>query len=184
MTSKDIFNFYNNMKRNHNAKENKSWNNLQQFFIEVANHLTTRFHNLNSITEKQKQIYWSRLLLSYAQLLGLVKGYSYSVRNEPDKVLQVSDFLIIQADGEVPELLKYFGYIQYNTAKMGDPDYNLKALNINTQDPVAFWKQLMWKSKCSAFIKILKDDQGNFKDLLSGHTTWSEYYEMLRSYKQ
>lgn len=41
----------------------------------------------------------------------------------------------------------------------------------------------MWSSKCSAFIKLLKDDKGKITDLLAGHNTWTEYYEMLRTYK-
>lgn len=41
----------------------------------------------------------------------------------------------------------------------------------------------MWSSKCSAFIKILKDGKGNFIDLLAGHNTWTDYYEMIRTYK-
>lgn len=32
-------------------------------------------------------------------------------------------------------------------------------------------------------IKTLKDQNGNYNDLLVGHTTWDDYSEMLRSYK-
>lgn len=41
----------------------------------------------------------------------------------------------------------------------------------------------MWNSKCSAFIKITHDNKGEINDLLAGHNTWSDYYEMLRTYK-
>jgi len=41
----------------------------------------------------------------------------------------------------------------------------------------------MWSSKCSAFIKLTKDENGKFQDLLAGHNTWTDYYEMIRSYK-
>lgn len=41
----------------------------------------------------------------------------------------------------------------------------------------------MWSSKCSAFIKLVRDDKGEIKDLLAGHTTWTDYYEMSRTYK-
>lgn len=41
----------------------------------------------------------------------------------------------------------------------------------------------MWSSKCSAFIKILTNDKGQFTDLLAGHNTWTEFYEMIRTYK-
>lgn len=42
----------------------------------------------------------------------------------------------------------------------------------------------MIHSHCSAFIKVVKDDKGNYKDLIVSHNTWDDYSEMLRIYKQ
>jgi hypothetical protein len=100
--------------------------------------------------------------------------------------MSLADFLIIQADGEVSELLSYLESKE-TKAKVGEPDYFNNAfgniLQVKTQDPILFWKQLMWTSKCSAFMKITQKN-GKWEDLYSGHTTWTEYYEMLRQYKQ
>lgn len=75
--------------------------------------------------------------------------------------------------------------------RIGAPNYFKKvilliiqAFNIDTNDPKLFWNRLMWHSKCSAMVKLLKDENGNYKDILTGHTTWSDYYEMNRTYKQ
>lgn len=41
----------------------------------------------------------------------------------------------------------------------------------------------MIKSHCSAFLKVIKDNKGNYKDLIVAHSTWDDYAEMLRIYK-
>ena len=56
---------------------------------------------------------WSRLILGYSQLWGLLVGYTKQIKLEKkyeEKKLTIQDLLILQADGEVPELLRYFGY--------------------------------------------------------------------------
>ena len=68
--------------------------------------------------------------------------------------------------------------------RLGSPNYFKEAFNIDTNDPKVFWSHLMWHSKCSAMIKLIKDEKGNHVDILSGHTTWTDYYEMIRTYKQ
>jgi hypothetical protein len=100
--------------------------------------------------------------------------------------MDVADFLILQADGEVPELLRYFHSQKAleKNVKIGDKGYFKDAFGINTDNPNQFWGQLMWTSKCSAFIKMTKNADGSWSDILAGHTTWTQYYEMLRSYKQ
>jgi len=135
---------------------------------------------------------WSRLILGYSQLWGLLVGYTKQIKLEKkyeEKKLTIQDLLILQADGEVPELLRYFGYKGKSKkvvekTKVGDKDYFKKAFNIEAQDPSEFWEKFKWHSKCSAFIKLVKDKSGNWNDILAGHNTWTDYYEMLRTYKQ
>lgn len=191
MTAEDIFYFYNNLKVNHMKSQPKTFTKMLDFFTQVAEEFSKKIYKVkkefNNYDYKEKK-YWSRLILGYTQLEGLVKGYTFEVskNNQQDKLLTMADFLILQADGEVPELLRYFRskWARKKNVQMGDTNYFNDAFGINTQDPLKFWNQLMWTSKCSAFIKIIQDEQGKWKDLLAGHTTWTEYYEMLRTYKQ
>jgi len=73
---------------------------------------------------------WSRLILGYSQLWGLHAGYTKQIKlnNEFEtKKLSINDLLILQADGEVPELLRYFNYVARGvTTKIGDKDYFTK----------------------------------------------------------
>jgi hypothetical protein len=105
--------------------------------------------------------------------------------NQTDKILSVADFLILQADGEVPELMRYFHSkdARDKNITIGQQDYFKNAFGIDTNNTDIFWAKLMWTSKCSAFIKITQEN-GKWKDILAGHTTWTGYSELLRSYKQ
>ena len=52
------------------------------------------------------------------------------------------------------------------------------------------WFSVDFVAICFPLLELLpgdfkcKDEKGNWNDLLAGHTTWTEYYELLRSYKQ
>jgi len=160
---------------------------LKKFFLEVVSSIQNKIKNIDKIKNTDTEI-WSKLFLSYIQLEGLINGYTYEMKrldkyNDDIYKLDIADFLIIQADGEIPELLRFIKSFNVKS-KIGDKEYFKEAFGINTQDPKEFWTKLMWTSKCSAFIKLTKDIKGNWKDLLVGHTTWSDYYEMLRTYKQ
>ncbi len=183
VTAIDIFNFYNNMRSNGIDNFQK----LKKFFLEVVSSIQNKIKNIDKIKNTDTEI-WSKLFLSYIQLEGLINGYTYEMKrldkyNDDIYKLDIADFLIIQADGEIPELLRFIKSFNVKS-KIGDKEYFKEAFGINTQDPKEFWTKLMWTSKCSAFIKLTKDIKGNWKDLLVGHTTWSDYYEMLRTYKQ
>ena len=45
------------------------------------------------------------------------------------------------------------------------------------------WDELISFSHCSAFIKLTENKEGKIEDLLAGHTTWADYYEVLRIFK-
>ena len=70
---------------------------------------------------------WSRLILGYSQLWGLLIGYTKQINIQKEwntKKLFIQDLLILQADGEVPELLRYFNYKERHVVtKVGDKDY-------------------------------------------------------------
>jgi hypothetical protein len=184
--SEQIYNFYNNLRINNSNKKKRSFNKLVSYFHTVVQHLSNKIKNIDKMKELEVRKYWSQLALSYSQLEGIYKGYNYEMKRKGQfekKKLTLADFLILQADGEVSELMRYMHAINKNV-KIGDKKYFKKAFGINTEDPIKFWGELMWQSKCSALIKITKDEQNKWKDLLSGHTTWSPYYEMIRTFKQ
>jgi len=160
---------------------------MKKYFLEVVMYLQQRIKNIKTVKYADAKN-WSRLLLGYVQLEGLIKGYTYEMRkqnkySEAQYQLDLADFLIIQADGEVPELLRFFRSFDVKT-KIGDKNYFKDAFGIDTEDPKEFWSQLMSNSRCSAFIKLTKDKNGKWDDLLIGHTTWTDYSEMIRIYKQ
>jgi hypothetical protein len=183
-TALDMFHFYDNLKFNNPYKT--QFIEMKNFFIKVVSNLQRRIKNIKSI-KKGQSIVWSRLLLGYTQLEGLLQAYTYEMKrlnkyNEESK-MDLADLLIMQADGEIPELIRYFRQTKVKT-KIGENDYFKVAFGIDTKDPKEFWSRLMMQSKCSAFIKLTKDKEGKWDDLLVGHTTWAYYYEMLRSFKQ
>jgi len=160
---------------------------MREFFKQVVISMQTKIKNIEKVSDSDAKILL-RMLLGYTQLEGLINGYTSEMKrkNKYDKEeykLELADFLILQADGEVPELLNYFRSFGVKT-KIGDKHYFKEAFGIDTEDPKEFWTKLMWTSKCSAFLKLTKDNKGMWKDLLVGHTTWTEFYEMMRTYKQ
>lgn len=66
---------------------------------------------------------------------------------------------------------------------IGEEGYFRKVFDTHQMRPSMIWEELMMKSRCSALIKILKDKDGNVLELFSGHTTWSDYSELLKFYK-
>lgn len=177
----DTFNFYDNLRFNNPHKA--QFKQMKTFFKQVLYNLQKKIKNIQSVKYDQT-ITWSKLLLGYAQLEGLLNAYTYEMKrlgkyNDSTK-LDLVDLLILQADGEVPELIRYFRSFGVKS-KIGDNDYFKEAFGIDTKDPKEFWTKLMMDSKCSAFIKLTKNKNGQWEDLLVGHTTWSYYMEMLRS---
>lgn len=64
---------------------------------------------------KMKKIdkeFWTKLILGYWQLKGLKNGYNFEIlkKGDKNKTLEIEDFLILQADGEIPELLSKYIY--------------------------------------------------------------------------
>lgn len=183
-TAIDIFHFYDNMRYNNPKKF--QFQQMKNFFNDVVFNLQKKIKNIESVKEDQN-IVWTKLLLGYTQLEGLLHAYTYEMKRlgkyNEDSKLDLADLLILQADGEVPELLRYF-YAFGKNVKIGQNGYFKEAFGIDTKDPKEFWSRLMMTSKCSAFIKLTKNSKGVWDDLLVGHTTWAYFYESLRSFKQ
>ena len=95
--------------------------------FKVDQHISKNLNNYLNDKNNDIRKNWSRMLLGYAQLWGLLAGYTKQIKlnNEfKKKQLHIQDLLILQADGEIPELLRYFSYVQRKVqTKVGDKDY-------------------------------------------------------------
>lgn len=187
ITAADI-NSYISIKReggNGVDERNYSWKPIFQFFERIDANLIKKIKTLNNITDTNLQLKWMQILLGYAQIKGMLSGYNYEQQRDSKlDAIKITNLLLLQADGELPELKRAFSYLRANKEfRLQDKSYFKDAFNIDTQDPAVFWNQLMKQGKCSAFIKLLKDEQGNHKDLMVGHTTWGEDVELIRTYK-
>jgi hypothetical protein len=191
LTFKDTDNFLSNMENNTKKSDPnlRIFNSIKGFFSQVDAAMYNNVSNFNQvyISEADRDYYY-KIFIFYTQLRGLLQGHNKAVElssNKTRRKLTIEDLLIIQADGEIPELMRYFRYkISGRKHKLGEKDYFRTVFNINYKKPEDIWEKIMTKSRCSAMIKITKDDEGKFKDLFAGHTAWSDYTEMYRTYKQ
>jgi hypothetical protein len=111
LTSNDIFDFYYNLKGNTNCKimnkiAKSDFIKMGNFLNEVGRNMENRFRNIKDLNERELP-FWSQIMLGFVQLKGLEHAYKFHVKknNLPEKNLSLGELLIIQADGEVPELL-------------------------------------------------------------------------------
>ena len=54
----------------------------------------------------------------------------------------------------------------------------------HTDNPNKIWRDILKNSRCSTIVKVLKDNDENYKDILISHSTWDGYSEMVRFFKQ
>ena len=179
ITQKKISQFFSNTFHNNSIETSKkSLAHIFDFFEKVGANLLKKFEAL-SISKGQEHD--KQLFLAFQQLIGLFHGYNFV---SPDKEkLTIGQLLFIQAESEIPELIKYFKKNK-SKLKLGVKNYFKKGFNIKTQDPNIFWGKLISKGRCSAFIKLVNDPTTNkYTELLSGHSTWSSFSEFIRIYK-
>ncbi len=175
VTYQEISNFYYNLYNNYH-KESKLIDKIIAFLELVSKELLSK---LSQIT-KDTSFYEYQLYLSFQQLVGLYHGYNSMSK---DNKLSIGKLLLIQSDSEIPELLNYFKYHKKELIQLGDKNYFKRAFGLKSNNPNKAWIKLISHSRCSAFIKLVTDNQNRVTDLLSGHTTWSSYSELIRIYK-
>lgn len=105
LTANDIYHFYNNIRVN-NKNKIKDFEAMRAFFKTVDINVGKKILEFNKMEKKDKE-YWSKLILGYSQIKGLKNGYNFQMLKEgqKQKVLEIEDLLILQSDGEIPELL-------------------------------------------------------------------------------
>lgn len=191
LTYRDTHNFLSNMEYNTKKSDPnlRIFKSIKGFFSQVEAAMYNNVSNFNEVyLSEADRDYYYKIFIFYTQLKGLLQGHNKSVEyssNKTRRLLTIEDLLIIQADGEIPELMRYFRYkISGRKHKLGEKDYFRTVFDINYKKPEEIWEKIMTKSRCSAMIKLTTDEDGKLKDLFSGHTAWSDYSEMYRTYKQ
>ena len=174
-------------------------NKLKQFYEKVhenlKNKLKTKTEKVGSNVMENK--YWNQILLLQAQTEGLLIGFN--AKNETK--MTMGDIYLLNGDGEISELLSlikspnYFGENGNYRYKITKNHLQKKYDNIKpfvkklfkkfkTKNREKIWKLIEIESHCSAFIKIIKDNNNKIQDVLVSHSTWDHYSEMLRIYKK
>lgn len=170
-----------------NNPENKQIKKIIEFFEQVHKNLTKKILELKNVTDKNEQITWIRMLLGYSQLRGVYDGYQFEKNRKKLSELSIGRLLLIQADGELPELKKAFKYLKlkesHEEIDIKSKHYFENVYKIKSNNPNDIWRNLMSMSRCSALIKVIKDNKGNLLDLYVAHNTWGEAIELIRIYK-
>ena len=158
------------------------------FFDEMEISLKSKVNNsfLRKLLDKESE-FWNEIALIHLQTEGLLLGYNSKVSKE--KKLLMHDIYFVNADGQISELLSIFRNFntfesfRYKEKKKVSP-FNSIFREYRTKDPDYLWEKLMSRSHCSAFIKILRDENNAIKDVLLAHSTWDDYSAMIRIFKQ
>jgi len=165
---------------------------LEKMEISLISKLTN--DNLKKLSTLDLQL-WSEIALIHIQTEGLLFGYnSKSPKNQK---MTMKDMYFVNADGQIPELLtifkkvdssffESFRLIEDGKTKEQEDGNNFGVLfqEYGTTDPDYLWDKLMSRSHCSAFIKILRGEDMQIKDVLLSHSTWDDYSAMIRIFKQ
>jgi hypothetical protein len=143
------------------------------------------------VDDTKEDAFWRQVHMIYQQLVGVLDGYNEAMPNKP---LTLIDMYLLNAAGDLEDLVGWFSTTgtgwqgggggggggggpvrherirrmlrQYAT-ESGIPDLPMTGLD------------------CSAFVKPVGPlAGGGFTDLLSAHTTWTEYLSMNRVFKQ
>ena len=184
LTYEAIGTFYHNIIHNFNKEKESSLNQLRIFYTDVLKMLNKRMLTFHEVYKtKREQDFYYKVFYFYSQLYGMYEGYNYQ-NNKQGKYSKITliDFLILQADGEMPELLRWMRNKNKNyRVNIGDVDYFEKAFDISTEDPELAWREIIRQSRCSALIYL--NNINNTYDVFSGHVTWADYSETYRIYK-
>lgn len=193
LTSHQINSYYINKNEKNNFNEGV-FKKVADFFNNVSLNLesTITQYSKENITKKQVNFKQNklRLLLGYIQLVGLHDGYQKVRQKQQAQNEQVYNdisikiFLIMQADGELPELRSAFSH-KKGRKNLGDVGYLKENFGIDEKgkNPNQLWSEFLKGSRCSAFVKLLKDQNSNIRDIIIGHTAWGESIELLRIFK-
>jgi hypothetical protein len=142
---------------------------------------TEAFQKLKDLDSENQTQHWAYITCLHSQIEGLHEGYNSIA--DPDKQLTLSDFYFINSEGNFNDLKTFLeiNKMDIKPDSKFDTKENLKGV-YGTDDIEQIWKKLIRKGHCSALVKLVNQPDGTF-DMISGHNTWSEYCEMMRTLK-
>jgi hypothetical protein len=109
VSADDISNFLENTEKN-NSADKKAIDSILKFFKEVAVNMYKRIDTLKELCAEDKEYYY-KIYTFYAQINGLLKGINTQRKLMNMTEVTMERLLLIQADGEVPELISILVYL-------------------------------------------------------------------------
>jgi len=110
--------------------------------------------------------------------------------------MDMPNLFVVNSDGQIHQLKEIFRYSDEPGVIDGEKRNNLRMMKKkrehwvddlfakhHTNDPHKVWKDIVSHSRCSTIVKVLKDDDDKYKDILISHSTWDGYSEMIRFFK-
>eukprot|EP00933_Yihiella_yeosuensis_P071557 TRINITY_DN79766_c0_g1_i1.p1 TRINITY_DN79766_c0_g1~~TRINITY_DN79766_c0_g1_i1.p1 ORF type:complete len:656 (+),score=180.85 TRINITY_DN79766_c0_g1_i1:128-2095(+) len=169
----------------------------EMFSNQVKNVLNkTSKANLAKLSAEDRQWY-EQARFALLQAWGTLDGYNHEVDHVKGKKMAMVDLLVMNSDGETPELEEAFDYgevaLRESKQEGGDGVSLIEKKSITkrlrgkkpqvkmTPEQVQkYWRHIKESGgRCSALVRLTKDK----KDLLVGHSTFSDYSEMNRIFK-
>ena len=191
LTSKDVFNFFDNLVAMDSFSDPKILENLNKFFETVEGHIRRKITNEKIKSYKDESLlFYTHIAFSQIQTDGMSVGINYNSKRK----LSMNELFLINADGQVPEFSVLFK--DYPFPKQGKQrfmhseeeinKFDMKRLfkRFNTSNIETLYLKLSEIGHCSVLLKLLRDSDGNIEDFLAAHSTWDEYSEMIRIFKK
>lgn len=175
ISTEDIFNYFNNIKSFHkgisDVKIKKLYKLYETLYINLLNRLSNKTNFMNDVNSK-----YSACIIS--QILGIYHGYSNKNKNT-NQFLSILDFIHLSSSGNFNDFIKY---IQMNDSFESQNTQSI----LKDEEILSHYNKLQENSHCSVIAKLVHqvDSKGNKKyDIISGHSTWSSYVELIRTLK-
>lgn len=171
----------------------KVYNVLEKIYNSLVSKLSSPEY-FESIKDNEKELKkWTYISCITSQFEGLYNGYSRSLNDnklltdqEKKKMaITIIDLLLVNSEGNYGDLKAVADYssdkdLLIDNENFADEENLIKVFK--TSDINMIWKNLMKSSHCSVLIKLIKKENDNY-DIISGHDTWSNYSELLRTLK-
>jgi len=116
---------------------------------------------------------WTAMGYLVAQGDGMAAGYAAAAPTHP---LPVYAFPVLSNQADLGDVAEAYPLPPSAAAAAG---YRARARLHDAPSPAAFMRRVHGATHCSALIKVAPD----LSDLWMGHSTWSNYINMLRTYK-